>query len=853
VKFVFYLFKCLKLFHTLKKVFIYRFLKIKIFNTIFLLLILFKTSAQSIQNGLIVDKKGDPIAFVAVIPDEMVNKGVMTDIDGHFSIEKPVQSLTMRCVGMKTLRLEAADLKQKVTKNGLLRIVLENSENDIAEVTILAGENPADRIMRLVAHHRIQNHPERLNTFQCKTYNKISCLGLPKMDLLKQKYVKKDTLSAKNQRILKNFNKMFDNMADHDVFLMETVTERKFRYPNDNFERILLNRASGIPSATFGALTNMIQPFSFYNDFIQVLDKSFVNPVAPSNTKQYFFNIQDTLYQGVDTIFLISFRPKKGKVFEGLEGVLHINSHYWAVQQVRAKSSNPFNLKVKLDQQYVFVPTARDSGHWFPEQLNFELEYDKYPNPMIGMRVIGRSYISEISINPPLKQADFLPETPVLIEPNAHTQPDSAWLPYRKVVPFTLKDRRTYDWLDSFGRKKNLPLIVNGLQYLAFEKLPLTDYWNLNLSNCLYINDYEKIRLGIGLTNAVRNDVTRPRFWETNVYAGYGFGDKTWKYGGELKFRLMQSREMALRFRYVHDLREPGTSDVEPEGLVSRKLYASRFDGTDEIGADFSVRIAKRLFTRFSVQKQVLKPNYLYHFNENGTDRTGQFNFTEASFYAKYVFDTPNKTLLDDPQYQNNRYPIVELIYTKGFKNVLNSEYDYNRFVLAVSQSVLLRRIGKANWRIEAGGTNGKAPFSKLFLLNQGGGVASYFVVENTFQTLTDTTVWLSDRFINVFYKQEVGNVLYRHKRSAPFLSMIQNVSFGKLSNAVAHTGIDFKTPSKPIIETGFRLDNLLIINVVNFTTIGLGAGGFYNWTAQDATKNWYERIHWRIGTRLSL
>jgi Family of unknown function (DUF5686)/CarboxypepD_reg-like domain len=824
-----------------------------IFNTFFFILLVFKISAQSIINGLVVDKKGDPIAFVAVIPDEMVNKGVMTDIDGRFSIEKLAQSLTIRCVGMKTLRLELDDLKQKTTKNGILRIVLENSEHDISEVTILAGENPADRIMRLVANHRIQNHPERLNTFQCKTYNKISCLGLPKMDLLKQKYIKKDTLSVRNQKIIKRLNDLFEDMADHDAFLMETVTERKFRYPNDNFERILLNRASGIPSATFGALTNLIQPFSFYSDFIQILDKSFVNPVAPSNTKQYFFNIQDTLYQGVDTIFLISFRPKKGKVFEGLEGVLHINSHYWAVQQVRAKSSNPLNLKVKLDQQYVFMPTARDTGHWFPEQLNFELEYDKYPNPLIGMRVIGRSSISDVSINPALKQTDFLPETPLIIEPKAHLQPDSVWLSYRKTVPFTLKDRRTYEWLDSFGRKKNLSLVATGLQFLAYQKLPLTDYWNLNLANCLYINDYENIRFGVGLTNAVRNDVTRPRFWETNVYAGYGLADKTWKYGGELKFRLMQSREMALRFRYAHDLREPGTSDVEPDGLVSRKLYASRFDGAEEWGADFTVRIAKRLFTRFSVQKQVLKPNYLYHFTENGTDKSGQFNFTEASFYAKYVFDTPSQTLLKDPEFQNNRYPILDLIYTKGFKKVLNGEYDYNRLVIAAYQTVLLKRIGKASWRVEAGGTIGKAPFSKLFLLNQGGGIASYFVVDNTFQTLTDKTVWLSDRFVNFFYKQEVGNVLYRHKRSAPFLSLIQNVAYGKLSDAGTHTGIDFKTPVQPIIETGFRLDNLLIINVFNFSNLGLGAAGFYNWNFQDASRNWYERVYWRIGTRLSL
>jgi hypothetical protein len=106
---------------------------------------------------------------------------------------------------------------------------------------------------------------------------------------------------------------------------------------------------------------------------------------------------------------------------------------------------------------------------------------------------------------------------------------------------------------------------------------------------------------------------------------------------------------------------------------------------------------------------------------------------------------------------------------------------------------------------------------------------------------------------VNVFYKQEVGNVLDRHKRSAPFLSLIQNVSYGKLSDAAVHKGIDFKTPSKPIVETGIRLDNLLIINVINFSNAGFGAAAFYNWSAQDAFKPWYERIYWRIGTRLSL
>jgi hypothetical protein len=77
------------------------FSKPRFFSTLFcLFFIFFKTFSQSYLNGIIVAKKGDPIAFVALIPNEMVTKGVMTDINGRFSMEKPVESLTIRCVGM---------------------------------------------------------------------------------------------------------------------------------------------------------------------------------------------------------------------------------------------------------------------------------------------------------------------------------------------------------------------------------------------------------------------------------------------------------------------------------------------------------------------------------------------------------------------------------------------------------------------------------------------------------------------------------------------------------------------------------------------------------------------------------
>jgi Family of unknown function (DUF5686)/CarboxypepD_reg-like domain len=405
-------------------------------------------------NGTITDTDGEALAFVAVLPDDDATKGVLSDIEGRFSISinSPIQSLTFRAVGVQTLRLETRNLD----KNRPLSIKLKKADNLFNEVVISAGENPADRLMRRVIANRNKNNPEKLNTFQCKTYNKMAFEMVPNDSIFKRELSKEDTAKKKIKNLIKNFKKADSSAKDHQTLLMETVTERRFRFPNDNFERVILNRVSGFPSTGMVALSNMVQPFSFYGDFLRLVDKEYVNPVSIGSPNLYFFNIEDTLYQGIDTVFIISFHPKKGKVFEGLTGLLHINSNNWAVQNVQAKPKNPSQSTLKIEQQYHFDTTA---AHWFPEQLNFEWTFAKYPNPFLGMRIVGRSYVSDVSINPPLKQRDFNPEMPLIVEDSAFNQPEIAWLPYRKIAPLSIRELRTYKVIDSLSEKRHLAVL----------------------------------------------------------------------------------------------------------------------------------------------------------------------------------------------------------------------------------------------------------------------------------------------------------------------------------------------------------------------------------------------------------
>lgn len=799
--------------------------------------------------GKIQDTNGEPLAFVAVLPNDDVTKGVLSDIEGRFSIsaKTPILSLTFRCIGSQTLRLDA-DFLKKYAPNDPLSITLKNADNLISEVTISAGENPADRIIRRVVANRDKNNPEKLATFQCKTYNKVAFEAIINDSVFLQLTTKKDSTKNRNQNVKDNFNKAKTLNNERQAFLMETVTERRFRFPNDNFERVLLNRVSGFPNSGMVALANMIQPFSFYGDYLRILDKNFTNPISIGSPALYFFNIQDTLYQGIDTVFILSFHPRKGKVFEGLTGILHINSRQWAVQNVKAKPSNISFSILKIEQQYRFDTT---SAHWFPEQLNFELDFPKYPMPYLGARIVGRSYVSEVAINLPLQQKDFNPEAPLIIEKNAFSQADSAWLPFRSIAPLSIRELRTYQWMDSVSRKKHFDFWAKGFNALTSGKLPIKNSGvSLDLTRLIKTNNYENIRVGLGLTNAPAAAFSRPKFWESSIYAGYGTGDSAWKYGGSIKLRLAQGWQTSVQLSYVHDIRESGAiSELDPTGFVSRSIYANRFDTNDELSMTFSSRLGKRIFLKIGGLQQFLQPNYAYSFVNNGGEIANNFRFTEFSALLKYVFDEQNPSLFGETLNERNKIPVIEIGYTRGFDGLRRGGYSYDKWLFALHQTTMIRRLGRLVWRVEGGMVKGNVPMAKLFTLNQSGsGGLFLFYVPNTFQTFGDTTTWLSDKFLNVYLAQSFGNILYRSKWSAPQLSIAQNMALGQLAHPEVHQGIPFSTPTKPIVESGVVLDNLLKFNYLNFANIGLGGSVFYRWgTDITSWRSFNPRVSFRL------
>jgi Family of unknown function (DUF5686)/CarboxypepD_reg-like domain len=798
-------------------------------------------------SGTVTDPDGVPLAFVTVQINDDPGKGVLTDIEGRFKIgaDIRVSALTFRYVGFETQRMGASAWSKDPKA---IRVVLRPADFGLAEVTIRAGENPADILMRKAIANRRRNDPEKRGAYRCNTYNKVSFDVLPHREVFEKTLSKRDSTKKGYRKPFENFNKIEKNAAERHLFLMESVTERSFLFPDIVQERVLLNRVSGFQNTGFVALANAVQPFGFYGDFLHIADKNFVNPVSPGSPGLYFFNIEDTLYRASDTVWIISFKPRKGKIFEALEGVLHLSSRHWAVQNVRARPADKnSNLTLKIEQAYQFVKNGGPDGCWFPEQLNFEMELENYPSPALGLRASGRSYVSEIQIDPQLHLKDFDPETPLLLESKANTRSDSLWAPWRAETPLNAKELRSYELLDSIGDVKKTDRLARLTEYLATGRAALPGGLALDLGRLLRINDFEGVRLGLGLSNAQTRPLLQARKLEAGAYAGYGFKDKSWKYGAYGLWRIARGYQTQLRLRWQRDLEEPGAlNELNPASFFNRTLYARRMDYTDEGSAAFFSRLGKDFQMQLSIRDQRLRPAYPYAFGAPGDAAVGSFRFREAVGFLRFARGEQTRPLFGGNLAAIQRWPVVELAYTRGF-----GDYRYDRYALALYQSAFVRRLGRVDWRIEAGKVSPRTPYAKLFSLNQTGGSFNLFAVRNTFQALPDT-LFLADRFVNVFFAQEIGSVLYRLKWSSPFLTLLQNVSWGDLEHPELHTGIGFYTARRPLLESGVRLDDLLRINYVNFTYFGVGIGCFYRWGSLQS-ENWRKNVSLRLAMRLKL
>ncbi|NOY49346.1 MAG: hypothetical protein GXO88_02080 [Chlorobi bacterium] len=775
--------------------------------------------------GIVKDKnKRSPLAFVNIVSDN--GFGATTDIDGKFEVTLNESSsvLHLSYIGYEPLSI-AVD-----SSEALHYIYLVPKIFHLREVEIFPGINPAHRIIDSVLSHRDENDPRKIKKFTYVSYDKMN-ITVEADSLMAMDTAAMDT----NQRRLRGL------LKKQDIFLLETVSERKYMAPDLNQETVLATRVSGFKDPVVAFMISQLQSTSFYEPQINILSKSYINPISKGSKDKYLFLIEDTTFTDLgDTVFMISFRPKIKSRFEGMKGFLYVNEHKWAIQNVKAQPPDDSSgIAVKIQQAYKLV-----DDQWFPYQLNTDIVFNNMAvsdgdssYPLVGK---GRSYIRDINLNPDIKKKQFGYHE-VEIEEGATKRKGEFWQEYR-VDSLTDREKETYRVIDSLGREADFDKMATTFQTLLVGKVPLWIF-DMDLDKLMHYNNYEGLYLGMGMH-------TNGRFSKkikVGGYWGYGFKDKSAKYGIDFNVKLHKRSESAIRLELYNTVFASGEADFFDDRFQAwktdyfYKFFISRMNKTigGNISYSFRLRPSRDFKWNISYNYNNKKAFGDYSFsNSVFTEPISEFSFSEFSLGFRFSF---REKVIETTKGQisfGSRYPVVWFKFTHGVAGI-GGDFAFERFDLKVQKTHKINYFGEFTWRVAVGYISGDIPAPNLY--NAYGTYRPFALyAPYSFSTMR-TNEFLSDKYAALFLTHDFKELLFKFGNFKPRLLLLTNIIIGSLENPWHHKGYDFKTLEKGYFESGIMLRKLLNLQVYD-----LGLGVLYRYGPYSFDDN-YKNFAYKI------
>ena len=813
--------------------------------SLLLLILLFAGMAfgQRLEGKVVNSQNGNPLAFVNILFDHSA-RGVSCDIDGRFEISdiKGIEYLHFTYVGFHDTTIAIASIK-----SDRIKVKMHPKSYQLKEVKIFPGENPAHRIIRLCIKNRNLNNPEKLTSFSYTAYHKMvftaksSTVNRPdsirgsnmlSIGLSSGNYSGTNTDSSEtsiepdsnvldsNEQWEKNFFK-----SQH-LFLMESVTERKFKRPNKNYEKVIGTRVSGLKDPMFAMVATQLQSFSFYKPQINLLDKNYINPISPGSLSKYYFIIEDTIYEGTDSVFLISFRPYRGKNFDGLRGVVYINSNKYAIENVIAEPADTTeSLGIRIQQKYKLI----DGKYWFPVQLNTNLEFFTIALNDEALVGIGKSYLKNIKIDAPMKGVHF--NNVVLDIDRQSARQDTAFWNQHRVLALDSLETKTYHVIDSIGKAEHFDRTLWILRTLTNGYIPWGPI-NMEIDKFFQYNEFEGFRMGLSLKTNDR----MARWIQLGAYGAWATRDYQWKYGGSINFKIHHNSQMNLLFEYKHDVTESAAQEsFSKNSFYNTDLYRNFLIQQMNYSNSLKAELRFRAITNFSWKLGI---NVFDKLEKETQNPDGMLSlFQEAYIQTRFAY---KEKIIRNPLYQvslGTKYPILNIRYTYGqYTNEnQNGQYPtYQRIDIQLEKSFFIRYLGTSSFTLRGGMLQKDKDMPWYQLYNGRGSYAAFYLESpNSFGTMR-MNEFLSDQYVSLFYHHNFGSLLFGDKPYVPQPEFITNFIIGSLQKDASYPNIKYQTLEKGYFESGIMLNSILRSS---FSTIGVGI--FYRYGAYAFVDEW--------------
>ncbi len=754
--------------------------------------------------GQVVDENGDGLPSVTIKWGD--NQSMVSDFDGNFTLP----NLRFRVVRFELFGYDPSEFRpMDLPEDG--QIVLYEKAEALDEVVVFAGENPAWRIVRNAIRHKSVNNPNRYDSYRYVSYNKNTITYNFDIDTAMS--------AADSAAILADLQ----NAEEKHLLVIESVTRKFYTSPNRHSEEVIGTQISGFENPNIATIPDGIQHFGFYDDYMRLLNKEYLNPIASGFENRYVFYLTDTVVHegGMDTTFMMDYFPTQGANFEGFEGVIHINTDGWAIEYVTAEPWDKGKISLSMEQRY----TKMTGGHWFPAELNFELELERFPFRKNGAIMIGKTYLDSVYVNVPVPEDKF-DHVQVEMRENAGLVGEDFW-ERRRAEMLTPKEIETVRHMDSIGERYNLGGVMRSTRH-AYRGFLALGPINLDMKRLIASSRYEGLRLGMGVyTNEQMN-----KYVSGGGYIGYGFNDQAFKYGGELKLNLSLENDTWFRYQYKNDVRGPGVVGINywERTSFAEQFYNVRMDRIES----HEVLLRSRAFTyhifEVGAKNFTLEPTYNYGFVDDNGDVSTFYRFSEINFGWRWVQE--EKIIANYGQritMGSRTYPAIRLDYSRGISGVLEGDFDYNKIELGIQFDRFTKNLGRTLVSFEGGYVDRPLPIGMNFGARPSYSASFSVVVPNTFQAMRFNE-FFNSRYAAMYFMHDFRSLLLRSGWFKPEIRFFQGVGFGMLDNQERHLNTGIKDMRYGYYETGIALDNLIRINTFNMGYFGIGVGGFYRY-----------------------
>ena len=641
--------------------------------------------------GAITDAKtGEAIPFVNVF-FEGTSAGKTTDFNGQYFIEtnETVSRLRFSILGYKT---EFRDTKYGESQ--IVSIKMTSEAKELKELNVRGQRqryknknNPAVDLIRLVIDHKKENRKDNISAYQYEKYEKV------------QFALSNITEKFKNKKYLKQFQFIFENLDSNQMpgkvilpmYLKETLSDYYYR-KNPKVQKEIVKGTRKVDFDDFlnnegveTFISYLYQDVNIYSNTVPILTNQFVSPIADNGPLFYRYYIKDTVMLGEQKCYQLVFYPRSKGDFT-FQGELYVTfDSSYAVCKSELAVNPEINLnfvkELKLTQEYTEVKP----GEWMVSNDNISIDFGLGKN---GLGVYGQRKVSykNFILDDPKPDTFYTGADPVIPDSTLNLS-DQFWENNRH-SELNTSEKRIITMIDSiqhvpaFKRAVNIMvLIFAGYEDLGlFEIGPISTFYSYNPVQG------SRVRFG-GRTSMTFSD--RIRY---EGYAVYGFGDEQWKYFLGVtkavgKQNIMDFPQQNVKISYQDETKIPGQElqfVQEDNALLSIKrgkndklLYNKIFNLNYlcEFNSHFS----------FDAGFQYLRQapaGSLYFNTVNYNDATYNIPYittSQASLTLRYA---PHEQFYQGKNYRIpifNNYPIFEVRFSASQKDVLKSDYTFQR------------------------------------------------------------------------------------------------------------------------------------------------------------------------------